>query len=260
MNLLRLCIALAALALPLRAGESTTTGGLASEPFALRFACSNATAGNGTVSLKAGSVWRTADGARFVALRSAENAVPAGATASLSVPAAALSAKSPWKPGAPVSAAVEAEPRIAPLLTYLATRNDVPRETSQLAVLALTENITFTDWQTYAAATQAAAVQSAKASSPAGEVAVALDALTILRTVAPEGQFALGSDGALKLRALHDPILRGKARQLFGLAVPGDALPGGVAPDLGQLMHTKPGDNCPICQMRSQMQRAAEVP
>jgi hypothetical protein len=173
----------------------------------------------------------------------------------MSVPAAVLSAKSPWKPGAPVSPAETTEPRVAPLLTYLATRNDVPRETSQLVVLALTENINFADWQTYAAA-----AQSAKLASPASDVAVALDALTILRTVAPQGQFALATDAALKLRALHDPILRGKARQLFGLAVPGDAPAGAVAPDLGQLMHTKPGDNCPICQLRTQMQRPADVP
>ncbi len=254
MNLLRLWIALAALALPLRAGESGLAGALAAEPFALQLSSSNTTAANATVSVKAGSVWKTADGSPFAVLRSAENVVPARATASLSVPAAALSTKAAWKSGAPVSPAETAEPRLAPLLTYLATRNDVPRETSQLVVLALTENISFADWQTYAAATRP------EKPSPAGDVAVALDAVTILRTVAPQGQFALASDAALKLRALHDPILRGKARQLFGLAIPGDAPAGGVAPDLGQLMHTKPGDNCPICQMRAQMQKAADVP
>lgn len=250
MNLFRLWIALAALALPLRAEESR----LAAEPFALQLPFSNPTAANATVTVKAGGVWKTADGSPFAVLRSAENVVPARAAASLSVPAAALSSKAVWKSGAPVSPAETAEPRLAPLLTYLATRNDVPRETSQLVVLALTENISFADWQTYVAANRP------EKASPAGDVAVALDAVTILRAVAPQGQFALASDGALKLRALHDPILRGKARQLFGLAIPGDAPAGAVAPDLGQLMHTKPGDNCPICQMRSQMQKAADVP
>jgi hypothetical protein len=255
MNLLRLCIALFALALPVRAGESALTSRLATEPFAMQFSASNNTPANALASVKAGSVWKTADGAQFVALRSAENAVPAGAAASLSVPAAALSAKSAWKASAPVSPVDAAEPRLAPLLTFLATRNDVPRETSQLVVLALTENISFADWQLYVASTR-----GEKTAPPGGDVAVALDALTILRTVAPQGQFALASDAALKMRALHDPILRGKARQLFGLAVPGDAPAGAVAPDLGQLMHTKPGDNCPICQLRTQMQRAADVP
>ncbi|HEV7403926.1 MAG TPA: hypothetical protein VGO11_13395 [Chthoniobacteraceae bacterium] len=255
MNLLRLWIALAVLALPLRAGETGLAGGLAAEPFALRFSSANATASEAVVSVKAGTIWKTADGALFVALRSAENVVPARTTAALSVPAAALSTKAAWKPGAPVAPAESAEPRVASLLTYLATRNDVPRETSQLVVLALTENIGFADWQTYAAA-----AQPAKPAAPGGDVAVALDALTILRAAAPQGRFALASDAALKQRALHDPVLRGQARQLFGLAVPGDAPPGAVAPDLGQLMHTKPGDNCPICQMRAQMQKAADVP
>jgi hypothetical protein len=256
MHLLRLWIALAVLALPTWAGENALTGGVVAEPFALRFSPSNSTSGNTTVLVKAGSVWKTADGARFVALRSAESSLPTGATASLSVPAAALSSKSFWKAGVPVSPAPEAaEPRLEPLLAFLATRNDVPRETSQLAVLALAENFGFPDWQTYAAATRGGTTPS-----PGGEIAVALDALTILRTVAPKGEFALASDAALKMRALHDPILSGKARQLFGLAVPGDAPAGAVAPDLGQLMHTKPGYNGPICQMRTQMQRAADVP
>lgn len=253
MNLLRLWIAMAALALPLHARESGLAGALAAEPFALQL--SRAAASATTVSVKAGTVWQTADGARFVALRAVENAVPASSTAALSVPAAALSTKAAWKASAPVTPADAAEPRVAPLLTYLATRNDVPRETSQLVVLALTENIGFTDWQSYAAATR-----PATPASPGSDIAVALDAVTILRTIAPQGQFALGSDAALKQRALHDPILRGKARQLFGLAVPGDAPPGAVAPDLGQLLHSKPGDNCPVCQMRSQMQRAGDIP
>src|SRR3954463_1178723 len=117
MHLLRLWIALAALALPLRAGESALTGGMVAEPFALRFSPSNSTSGNITLAVKAGSVWKTADADRFVALRAVENALPPGATASLSVPAAALSSKSSWKAGAPVSPSPDvAEPRLEPLL------------------------------------------------------------------------------------------------------------------------------------------------
>lgn len=250
MNLLRLWIALAALALPLRGGESKLVGTLAAEPFALRFTPVGAISGE-TRLVQAGSIWKTADGGSFVALRSVESGATASATAFVSVPAAALSARAAWKPSAPVSRTDAAEPRLAPLLAYLATRNDVPRETSQLVVFALIEDISFTDWQ---------ATRPAKPAAPAGDLAIALDAVTILRAVAPQGQFALASDAALKQRALHDPILRGKARQLFGLAVPGDAPPGAAAPDLGQLLHSKPGDNCPICQMRTQMQRAADVP
>jgi len=81
------------------------------------------------------------------------------------------------------------------------------------------------------------------------EIAAAIDALGVLREIAPERKFALASDDELKLRALRNPFSRAKAMQLYGMTLP-DGL---VAPDLQQLLHTKPGDNCPICRMRAQM-------
>ena len=85
----------------------------------------------------------------------------------------------------------------------------------------------------------------------------ALDAAGILHTIAPASTFRLASDPELKLRALRQPALRTKALGLFGMTIPGDAAPGQTPPDLSQLLHTKPGDNCPICRMRAQMQRPA---
>jgi hypothetical protein len=76
----------------------------------------------------------------------------------------------------------------------------------------------------------------------------------VLREISPDKTFALASDSELKLRALRNPWCRAKAMQLYGMTIPGDAPPGAVPPDLGQLLHTKPGDNCPICRMRAQMQ------
>jgi hypothetical protein len=61
------------------------------------------------------------------------------------------------------------------------------------------------------------------------------------------------------MAALRNPMTRAKAAQLFGLTTPGDApagqAPAGQAPaDVGQLLHLKPGDNCPVCRMRAQAQ------
>jgi hypothetical protein len=33
-----------------------------------------------------------------------------------------------------------------------------------------------------------------------------------------------------------------------------------LAPDLRQLLHTAPGDNCPICRQRALMQKPADIP
>jgi hypothetical protein len=174
----------------------------------------------------------------------------------IDLPAASLSSRIAWKPNAPVDIVRTAiDPRLAPLLTYLAARNDIPRETSQLIVFALLENISFAAWEKYITA-----ARPAPPAAPISDAAVALDALAILRTIQPVADFALANDGALKLRALRDPLLRPRALQLFGLTAPDDRTTGGVAPDLGQLLHSKPGDNCPVCRVRDEMRRPAEIP
>jgi hypothetical protein len=80
------------------------------------------------------------------------------------------------------------------------------------------------------------------------EIVQAVDALGILRTIAPARSFTLAKDPELKLRALRNPWCRAKAMQLYGLAVP--ELGPAQAPDLGQLLHTKANDNCPVCRLR----------
>jgi hypothetical protein len=255
MRLLRLCLSLLVLASTARAVEVAPAAALAPKLFGLDFSPVNPGNAETSFSVTPGTVWKGAGEERYVVLRSAEIAVPAHASATVTVPAACLSPATVWKPGQPVSPVGAHEARLEPLLAYLAKRNDIPRETSQLAVFALLNNIGFADWQKFRAGTR-----EEPPAAPNAELAVALDALSILRTIAPATDFALASDGALKLRALHDPILRPKALQLYGLVIPGDAAPGAVVPDLGQLLHTKPGDNCPICQMRAQMQKAADIP
>jgi hypothetical protein len=80
----------------------------------------------------------------------------------------------------------------------------------------------------------------------------AIDALGLLRVLHPSRTFALATDPDLRLRALRNPWCRTKAALLYGLTLPGSD--GATAPDLGQLLHTSPGDNCPICRQRAEMQ------
>ena len=69
---------------------------------------------------------------------------------------------------------------------------------------------------------------------------------------------ALLADEALKRLALRNPWARGKAMALYGMTVD-NALTGDPAlpPDLNQLLHTAPNDNCPICRQR---QKVPEFP
>jgi hypothetical protein len=85
------------------------------------------------------------------------------------------------------------------------------------------------------------------------DITEAVDVLGLLRHLAPQQTFAIASDSELKLRALRNPWCRVKAMQVYGLSL-GD---GAVPPDLGQLLHTKAGDNCPICRQRALMEKAA---
>jgi hypothetical protein len=192
----------------------------------------------------AGTIFATKDGPRVVTLKETALSVAPGATGEAEIPAAALSAGNKLQPGQQAQPVEATEPKLAPLLKYLAGQNDVPRATSQCAVLALTEDIGFRDWLTFCGAPGSADVPLVEA----------IDALGILRMIEPAKTFRLGQDQELKMKALRHPGTRGKAGALYGLAIPGDAVPGAVPPDLGQLLHTKPGDNCPICRMRAQMQ------
>jgi hypothetical protein len=183
-----------------------------------------------------------------VTLRSATLAIPAGQSAEAALPVVARSAKNGCA-DQPFAVTADTTPALAPLLKYAATRNDFPKPTAQLVALALLEDVTFAKWQEFLAPQRAAEARPAPTPS---EIATAIDALGVLREIAPDRKFALGGDDELKVRALRNPIARAKAMQLYGLALP----EGFVAPDLQQLLHTKPGDNCPICRMRAQMQDA----
>jgi hypothetical protein len=194
----------------------------------------------------AAAIYATSAGARVVALSAVEITVPPRGTAEAAVPAAALSAKNAAMPGQEARRTGEQEPRLDALAAYLASQKDLPRSTAQCAVLALMEDLDYAGWVAFRGKPN-----RESADAPLLE---AVDALGILRAVALGREFRLAGDAAFKMAALRNPMTRAKAAQLFGLTTPGDA-PAGQAPaDVGQLLHLKPGDNCPVCRMRAQAQ------
>lgn len=193
-----------------------------------------------------GTIFSTTDGQRVVTLKETTLAVSPRATGEADIPTAALAAANRAQPGQEAQLTAQSEPKLVPLLKFLAGQTDVPRATSQCAVLVLMEDIGFRDWLGFCSAAGSADVPLVEA----------IDALGILRTIEPAKSFRLAQDQELKMKALRHPGTRGKAGQIYGLALPGDAAPGAVPPSLGQLLHTKPGDNCPICRMRARMEGA----
>lgn len=75
------------------------------------------------------------------------------------------------------------------------------------------------------------------------EIAMLVDTLALARTTQPKRELALAQDGEFRRRALRNPWCRVKAMQVFGLALEN------APPEIGALLHTRPGDNCPICRL-----------
>lgn len=102
-------------------------------------------------------------------------------------------------------------------------------------------NFTFAEWRT------------ALGREPlAPDLDTLLDALASAKQAAPQKTFALMDDAELRRAALRTPEVRAKAMQVLGLNVP-DGVP---VPEVSQLLHTKPGDNCPVCKMRAKAENA----
>jgi hypothetical protein len=204
-----------------------------------------------TVSLAAGTLLDAKDGGRQVTLRTFETKLDAGASADAVLPTAALATKNA-KSDRTLTLSATAEPRLAPLVKLFENQNDLPRATAQLAVFILIEDIQWPAWRTWSTASSGKPVPDSP--TPA-EVAQAVDALALVRLAAPDRKPAMLASEDLKRLALRNSAARVKAMALYGLTVD-NALTGdpGVPPDLRQLLHTSPNDNCPICRMRQKME------
>jgi hypothetical protein len=202
-----------------------------------------------TVAIPAGLIatGRTNEN-RVIVLRAATANVAAHNATDVTLPVAALSTANVVQ-SQPFAITTASEPRLAALLQALASQPDAPRSTAQLAVLCLLEDVTFAQWRQFLGCT-------AESQPTSAEVTQAIDALGLLRAVAPDRSFALVADADLKLRALRNPWCRAKAMLVYGIDL-GD---GAAPPDLRQLLHTQAGDNCPICRQRGLMQGRADAP
>lgn len=196
-----------------------------------------------TVEIPAGLLGTAPSGARLLGIRSTELTVAPSATAEAALPAVPLSLANKATTE-PYTLATNAAPAtLRPLLDYSARTNDLPRPTAQLTALLLSESVTFAAWRDFLG------------HEPKPEdVGTAIDALALARQLDVARTQPLADDAELRLRALRLPLVRGKAMLLFGMAAP-EGIP---VPDVNQLLHTKPGDNCPICRMRAQMTRPAD--
>jgi hypothetical protein len=207
----------------------------------------NAAATPQPVTIPAGLIAGTAKGNRVIVTRAASVAVPAQGSLEVAVPVAAFSSGNPAASSA-FELTTDSEPRLSALLRILADQPDAPKATVQLAVFAVLEDMTFAQWRKF--------LGSSEPEPTPAEITQAIDALGLLRLAEPDRTFALANDDDLKRRALRNPWSRAKAMAVYRLDL-GD---GAVPPDLRQLLHTAPGDNCPICRQRGLMQGRADAP
>ncbi len=213
---------------------------------------SNSAAEPMVVRIGAGSVFISENGERQIVLRDLDAKLEAHGESDAVLPGAALSSKN-GSTLRTLKLSPEGEPRLAGLLPLFAKQNDLPRPTAQLAVFVALEDMKWEAWTQWLASTRPPG-KEAQPISPA-EVAQAIDGLGLVKLSNPPKPPALLTDETLKRLALRNPWARAKAMALYGMTVD-NALTGDPAlpPDLNQLLHTSPNDNCPICRQRQKMQ------
>jgi hypothetical protein len=208
----------------------------------------NSTTTTSEPSIECGTMFTgTRDQGKLMALRSAAVSVAPKASVEMSIPAAALSSRE-FSQAQDFAFSGDADPALRPLLDYCEAHDDLPAITAQLLVLCAVEDVSFPKWKEFLA--RQSRPESPTDVRPGEEVVAAIDALGVLRQWYPQRTFALASDPELKLSALRNPLARAKAMQFYGIVLPEAPMP----PDLGTLLHTKTGDNCPICRQRALMQ------
>jgi hypothetical protein len=202
----------------------------------------NQTSGSTSIDVPAGLVAIGKSGSRVATIRAASLEVAKGQTGEIVVPVVPLSLKSDIAVESFTLSADRME-KLQPFFDWSAKQNDLPRVTAQLAALLLLENVDFAQWQEFLR--REPLIEPRPTPS---DIAAGIDAISIVRQLAPDRKMAIANDPEFRLRALRNPWSRAKAMQLFGMNPP-EGVP---IPDLNQLLHTRPGDNCPICRLRNQ--------
>lgn len=207
-----------------------------------------------TVSLgmPVGLVFKAESGEKQVTLRSADITLPAGAETEAVIPTGGLALGNADE-FREVKLLDEPDNLLKPLLALFEGQPDLPRNTAQLAVFAVTEDISLARWLEWL---PVAEKDRAISRPTPTEVTQIVDALAFVRLAYPERKPALLADEKLKRLATRNPHSRGKAMSLYGIVLD-DVQPGvpSAVPDLKQLLHMTPGDNCPICRQRDDMQK-----
>lgn len=199
-----------------------------------------------SVEIPAGLVCVSPSGARVLVMHDLVLESGASAKTQANLPGLALSTE---HTGAAESCVptLERLPRLDVLLNRLRGSPPVPRQTAQLLALALLENLSFTDWQTFLGQSPFPPAPTPPENARAF-LSECLDALALLQTLSPSEKFAFADDPDLKRQVLRQPTLRLRALNLYGMEIP-PGLP--EAPDINRLLHRQPGDNCPACQSRA---------
>jgi hypothetical protein len=180
-------------------------------------------------------------GSRMATIRPMSIAIEKTQTAEIIIPAVPLSLKNGTTPES-LTLTRDKIDALKPLFDWSENQNDLPRKTAQLVALLLLENASLPQLQAFLAREPISETRPTPA-----DIAGIVDALSIVRQIAPDRKLVIADDPEFRLRALRNPWSRPKAMQLFGMNPP-EGVP---IPDLNQLLHTKPGDNCPVCRLRS---------
>jgi hypothetical protein len=204
-----------------------------------------------SINVPAGSVLLAADSARWLTIRDARIDLAPGEKTDTRLPAVSMSILQKAAAG-PLSISSEQTGGYEGLILFSKAHDDLPRPTAQLATWILIENITYAQWIATLTAGSAPA-DPATFPLPPEHLITAIDALAIVRGLHPERTFALADAAEFRVRALRFPATRARAMTLFGIAPP-EGIP---ETSLQDLLHTKPGDNCPICRWRGKMSAPA---
>jgi|GEM_PF-1267364 len=213
---------------------------------------SNHTDKTTSLSIPGALVFAAATGEKQVTIRSANIDLPAGVETEVLIPTAGLSSKN-TDAFREVKLSSEAGASLQPLIALFETQPDLPRNTAQLAVFIATEDISLSRWLDWLLVPDTEKVMSRPTPT---EVTQIVDALAFVKLAFTDRKPSLLLDEKLKRLTLRNPHSRTKAAALYGIVID-DVQPGDVsaAPDLKQLLHITPGDNCPICRQRQDMQK-----